>query len=278
MNTRAFTLALVIAALAMFMVYTYVEDQTSIIVKKYGTQVPVVVAKTDIQELELIDESKIAITNVPKSFAQPGSFNAIKDLENTVASVPILKGEQLTKTRVTFPGAKTGLARQVSVGKRAFALPVSEREAVSRLIKPGDRVDIVAGVDVSKGSVEYLKKSKTILQDVLVLSTGSSMTNSIPLTGVETPKVIKVMNLNTYQPYNTLTLELDPYQVQKLAYVITFSGNPWYLSLRNNNDKKIIPIRSTDVYDILGEEERQEAKQFYSERYKTQQQPARGGR
>lgn len=277
MNTRAFTLALVIAALAMFMVYTYVEDQKSSIVKLYGTQVAVVVAKKDIQELELIDESKIAIMTVPKSFAQPGSFNEIKDLENTVASVPIIKGEQITKTRVTFPGAKTGLARQVSVGKRAFALQVTEKEAVSRLLKPGDRVDIIAGFDISSG-IKYMQKTKTVLQDVLVLSTGTSMTNSIPISGVETPKVIRVMNLNTYQPYNTITLELDPYQVQKMVYITTFTAYPYYLSLRNNNDKKMIPIRSTDVYDVLGEEDRAEAKQFFSEKYKNSAVGGRGGK
>lgn len=277
MNTRAFTLALIIAALAMFMVYTYVEDQKSSIVKMYGTQVSVVVAKKDIQELELIDESKIAIITVPKSFAQPGSFNEIKDLENTVASVPIIKGEQITKTRVTYPGAKTGLARQVSVGKRAFALQVTEKEAVSRLLKPGDRVDIIAGFDISSG-IKYMQKTKTVLQDVLVLSTGTSMTNSIPISGVETPKVIRVMNLNTYQPYNTITLELDPYQVQKMVYITTFTAYPYYLSLRNNNDKKMIPIRSTDVYDVLGEEDRAEAKQFFSEKYKNSAAGARGGK
>ncbi|PIP92966.1 MAG: Flp pilus assembly protein CpaB [Bdellovibrio sp. CG12_big_fil_rev_8_21_14_0_65_39_13] len=277
MNTRAFTLALIIAALAMFMVYTYVEDQKSSIIKTYGTPVSVVVAKKDIQELELIDESKIAIITVPKTFAQPGSFNEIKDLENTVASVPIIKGEQITKTRVTFPGAKTGLARQVSVGKRAFALQVTEKEAVSRLLKPGDRVDIIAGFDISSG-IKYMQKTKTVLQDVLVLSTGTSMTNSIPISGVETPKVIRVMNLNTYQPYNTITLELDPYQVQKMVYITTFTAYPYYLSLRNNNDKKMIPIRSTDVYDVLGEEDRAEAKQFFSEKYKNSSLGGRGGK
>ena len=59
MNTRALTLALIIAGFAMFMVYTYLEDQRSALIKEYGTQTSVVVAKTDIQELDLIDDSKV---------------------------------------------------------------------------------------------------------------------------------------------------------------------------------------------------------------------------
>ena len=95
MNTRAFTLALVISLIAMFMVYTYMEDQKSALIKRYGTESSVVVAKSDINELDLIDESKIQVISVPQSFLQPGHFKSMKEVENTVATVPILKGEQL---------------------------------------------------------------------------------------------------------------------------------------------------------------------------------------
>ncbi len=71
-----------------------------------------------------------------------GSFSNMSEVENTVATVPIKKGEQITKPRVTYPGARTGLARQVSVGKRAVAIQITENQAVSKLLKPGDRVDV----------------------------------------------------------------------------------------------------------------------------------------
>ena len=56
MNTRAFTLALIISGLAMFMVHTYVEDKEGEYQRNYGRPTTVVVAKRDIQELELIDD------------------------------------------------------------------------------------------------------------------------------------------------------------------------------------------------------------------------------
>ena len=58
MNTRAFTLALVIASIAMFMVYTFIDEEQNF-KTKFGREVPVVIAKVDIQELELIDDSKL---------------------------------------------------------------------------------------------------------------------------------------------------------------------------------------------------------------------------
>ncbi|MBT3585286.1 MAG: Flp pilus assembly protein CpaB [Halobacteriovoraceae bacterium] len=268
MNTRAFTLALIIAGFAMFLVHTYVEDQQAVFTKKFGTKITVVVASKDIKELELIDDSKIQVTSIPQSFASPGHFRKMKELENTMATVPILKGEQITKPRVTYPGANTGLARQVSVGKRAMAINITEKQAVSKLIKPGDRVDILASIDYASGRKD-LQKVKTILQDILVLSTGKSMTNSIPLYGIKVPSAIKAMRVPTYVKYNTVALELDPFEVQKLTFLLSYSGIPPYLSLRNNNDKKRVRIKATKLYDIL-QEDAPEAKSFFDNKYKKQ--------
>lgn len=265
MNTRAFTLALIISALAMFMVYTYIDDQKSAMVRKYGTESPVVVAKIDINELDLIDDSKVMVKSVPKSFLAPGHFKTMKEVENTIAMIPILKGEQITKPRVTYPGAKTGLSRQVSAGKRAIAIAIAESQAVSKLIKPGDRVDVLAAIDYASG-MKPRQQTRTILQDVLILSTGLSMTNSLPIIGVKTPYEIKKMNLTTYSRYNTVTLELDPYQVQKLTFLLSFYNARPYLSLRNNNDKQIVRIKSTKIYDILGDDA-EDAKGYFAEKY-----------
>ena len=268
MNTRAFTLALIIALFAMFMVYTYIEDRETELIKRYGTPTTVIIAKKDIQELDLIDDKSVGIITVPQNFALPGHFKTIKEIENTVAATPIIKGEQITKPRVTYPGAKTGLARQVSVGKRAIAINITEKQAVSKLIKPGDRVDVLAALDFSSGRKD-LQKTKTIIQDVIVLSTGKSMTNSIPIYGVKTPREIRKMNVNTYTQYNTVTLELSPYQVQRLIYLLSYSGYPLFLSLRNNKDKQIVRINSTDIFGVIGDElEAQKAKNFFADKYK----------
>ena len=265
MNTRAFTLALVIALFAMFMVSTYIDDQMVSLTKQYGERETVVVAKVDIKEFELIDDSKVTTIPVPKSFIQPRAFRNVKELENTMASVPIVKGEQITKPRVTYPGEKTGLSRQVTDGKRAFALTISDDSAVSKLIKPGDRVDVIAPVDYSSGRKD-LQKIMTVLQNVYVLSTGKSVTNALPIYGVKTPRSIKAMNASTYSRYSTVTLELTPYQVQKLTHILSYEGRRPYLSLRNNNDTEVVNIRPSRIYDVLGDEA-QEAKTFFAKKY-----------
>ncbi len=272
MNSRAFTLSLVIAGVAMFMVYSYITGQEAEWVKKYGKSVPVVRAKVDINELELIDDTKVFVDSVPQQFAQPGAFGNIKDIYNTVATVPIKKDEQITSPRVTYPDARTGLSRQVSIGKRAISIQVGPEQSVSNLIKPGDRVDILALVDYAGGRKEF-NKVKTILQDVLVLSTGLAVTNTIPMIGVKTQDEIKKLNLNTYTNYNTVSLELNPYDVQKLIYIISAASGRIYLSLRNNDDKQVQRISGTKLFDLLGEDAG-EAKTFFQEQKAREQ--ARG--
>lgn len=267
MNSRALTLSLLIAVFSMFLVSTYIEGEQASITKQYGTMKSVVVAKKKINELELIDDSKVTVRTVPEYFRAPGSFNTIKDVEGTVATVPILEGEQVTKPRVTFPGAKTGLSRQISAGKRAVALRVNAFSAVGKLIKPGDRVDVIAGLDYSNGHMDK-KKVLTLLQDVYVLSTGKKMTNSLPIIGKEFPKVIKAMNVSAYTEYQTITLEVDPFQAQKLIFIQKYSGGGIFLSLRNHADSEKVRIKGTKIFDVLPQEDVQDAKAFFIEKAK----------
>jgi len=262
MNSRAFTVSLLLASLAAFMIYSYISSRESELVSEYGDLRPVVVAREDIKELEVIDDRKVKLENIPAKFQMPGHFRRVEDLYNTIASVPIKKGEQITVPRVTYPGAQSGLSRQISIGKRAFALQVREEQSVSKLLKPGDRVDVLTYLDYAAGKKEK-QKVKTVLQDVLVLSTGLYVTNSVPIVNLKSDNDTRQMKLNTYTNYNTVTLELTPFEVQKMVFLIA-SGGGLYLSLRNNDDKTVERISATRLYDVLGEDAA-EAKIYFAE-------------
>jgi len=263
MNSRAFTTSLVLAILAVMMIWSYIDSKEAQLVEEYGESEPVVVAREDIKELDIIDDRKVTLKNIPKNFRQPGHFRRVEDLYNTIASTPIKAGEQITAPRVTYPGAQSGLSRQISIGKRALSIQVSEGQAVSRLLKPGDRVDILAMVDYAAGKKEKLKV-KTVLQDVLILSTGLFVTNSVPIVNIKTNDTdTRQMKLNSYTNYNTITIELTPFEVQKMVFLIS-GGNSIYLSLRNNDDKNIEHISATRLYDVLGEDAA-EAKIYFAE-------------
>jgi pilus assembly protein CpaB len=263
MNSRAFTLSLIIAAVAMFMTYSFIESEQNKLTVEYGQQVPVVVAKVDIKELELIDDRKVQVTTIPKSYKAPNAFKRAADVFNTIATVPIAAGEQITTPRVTYPGARSGLSRQVSVGKRALSIQVSEDTAVSKLIKPGDRVDVIALMDYAGGKIDKMKV-KTVLQDKYVLATGFKVTNTLPLITVGENKNKKEKNLTNYTSFNTITLELNPSEVEKMIF-LTKVGGGIYLSLRNNDDQKLERMAGSSFFDLLGEDS-PDAKAYFSEK------------
>lgn len=260
MNTRAFTLSLVIAGIASFMVYSYIEGVEADLVKKYGQLTTVVVAQENIERWGLLDDSKVFLREVPDKLVHPKAFRKVEDINNTIAMTAILKDEVITSPRVTFPNVKTGLSRQVSPGKRAISIPADDNIAVGKLIKPGDRVDIIAKIDYAGGERDKLM-IRTVLQDVLVLSTGRNISNSIPKYGLKTPEEIRLINLDTYSNFNVVTLELSPNEAQKLIFLMS-ENVKIFLTLRNNDDRDQVKVSDTTLFDLLGKKA-ERAKNFF---------------
>ena len=254
MNNRAFTISFVVALLAVMMVHQYVTSTEESYRQRFGVEVSVVTASKDISELEILDKTNLEIKVVPKQFLQPGAANKIEEYDGGLAIAPISKGEQLTRSKVTMMGSRTGLSRQVAVGKRAFTINASMNRAVSNLIKPGDRVDVIGVLNYGKGDQD-LVEAKTILQDVLILATGKLVTNTVP--GIierdqnKKERNVKPTPLSEYTTYNAVTLEVDPFDAQKLVMLEAQLGGV-YLSLRHNDDNGREELETVNFMDILG--------------------------
>ncbi len=255
MNNRAFTISFVVAFLAVAMVYSYVDSTEESYKLMYGTEKAVVIAKKNIKELDILDESNLTLINVPAKFVQPGSSANINDFKGVLAIAPINEGEQITRTKVTMLGARTGLARQIAVGKRAVTIRVNDETGVAKLLKPGDRVDVLSTIDPSGSGNKLFLETRTILQDVLILATGKFVTNTVP--GIyesdpfkqETKTMVK---LQEYTQYSNITLEVDPFQAQTLVYAA--KNLDIYLSLRNNDDNLKDELGKTMMKDLMGKD------------------------
>ncbi|CAM5999555.1 unnamed protein product [Sphagnum balticum] len=94
---------------AMFLIYSYSEEQKSKYDKRYGTTKTVLVATKDILEMSTIDETMVDQEEKPVDFIQPGAVENPDDAVGLVAATPIKKGEQLLMTKLLSPGPNTGL-------------------------------------------------------------------------------------------------------------------------------------------------------------------------
>jgi pilus assembly protein CpaB len=264
MNNRALTLSLVMAVVAVFFVQSYVSSIEDEAKKKFGTEVLVIEAKRDIKEAETMNETMVELVRVPKRFLEPAAISfekkeedkdtaqGLKALAGMVAVVPIKKGEQVTFNKMVEPGIRTGLAPQISPGKRAIAVPVGETSGVAKLVKPGDRVDLIAVLDMGGGKEN--KIAKTILQDVVVLAVGRNVSGNVARTIDPDPYGGKdrVRSLAEDYSFSSVTLELDPAQAEQTALIMNSSDNAMVLSLRNNDDSDRQNVNSISYGEVLG--------------------------
>ena len=256
-NTKTFWISLGLAFFSVFLTYSYLQDKKTFYQKEYMSTQTVVIAKEDISQMQtILDNNVLDVVERPSQFVDPGSFSDPERIIGLVAATPIKKGEQITATRMIRPGPETGIAHQVAPNKRAFTLPVSKDKAVSNLIKPGDRVDVIVVREIGTGQSK-ITEAKTVLQDIVILSAGKRIVNVPNYIDEERGDYIDRVNISRDTDFNTIALELTPKQVQIMAYFSQVSAGGIFLSLRNPVDSKKlnsydIPIMNTRNIDRLG--------------------------
>jgi pilus assembly protein CpaB len=278
MNSKAMSLSLLMAGIAVFFVMSSVSSIEDEAKKKFGDDITVLVAKTDIKEMDTILDGMIEPKSVPKRFVEPSAiaFNTlvkedspdyameVKRVIGNIAVVPIKKGEQLSMNKINEPNMRTGLAPQVAPGKRAISINANETESVGKLIKPGDRVDVIAVLDGGGGAgARESKVAKTILQDIVILAVGRNITNNIArkLEVDGSNGKTRVKSLTEFDGFSSVTLEVDPAQAQMIAAIMGGNANKLVLSLRNNDDTDRTNLPTVRALDALGGDVRMPAQQ-----------------
>lgn len=252
MNNKAFSVSMLLAATAVFMIYSFITSKEEEIKQRYGSELSVVVAKKNIKELDEINENMLEIVNKPKSFIEPGFTKDKKEVIGFIAMVPLAKGEQVTLNKIQPAGVATGLSKLVSMGKRAVSLPVDDNSGVSRLLKPGDRVDLVATIE-PPGGARGSNMTKIVAQDLPILAVGEFVSTRAPRK-VESDDITGktvVRNLNVEHNYNTVTVEADPQIAMNIA-LLRDSNSHVSVMLRNNDDTERLNMPATTLLDILG--------------------------
>ena len=241
------------AVFAVMLLYSYTQEKSAEVTRKFGAMASVVTVVKNIGEMQTIDESMVQLKEYPESFVQPGALMAMEDVVGFVALAPLSAGEQILANKITKPGPTTGLSLQVSPSKRALTIPVDEMRGVAKLLKPGDRVDIMAALDIKNGPVQK-REVKTILQDVLILATGIKVMNELPRIFEEISGENFIRNIRSATDFNTVTIEADPQTVQNLVYVMSTSPGSLFFSLRHPSDhKKAHYMPVSDLHRVLGQ-------------------------
>ena len=247
-ETLTLWLSIGAAIFAVMLLYSYTQERSVQISEKFGAMTSVVTAVQNIEEMATVDDSMVQMQEYPNSFVQPGALLSMNKAIGLVALAPISKGEQILETKIAHPGPTTGLSLQVSPTKRALTIPIDEMRGVAKLLKPGDRVDIIAAMDVKDGTMQK-REVKTIMQDVPILATGIKVINELPRVFEEVGGGSFVHNIRSATNFTSITIETDPKSIQHLVYMLSTSPRSLFLALRHPSDRSInqnLPIADVD--------------------------------
>ncbi len=234
-ETRTLWISVFAALFAVFLLYSYTQEKSDQLTRDFGTMSNVVVAVKDINEMQSIDETMLRIEERPSTFVHVDALNNPELAVGKVALAPIKKNEVLLQSKMLLPGPVTGLSLQVNPGKRAVTIPIDEMRGVGKLIKPGDRVDIVGALTVGSG-VNQKKEVRTLLQDIPILATGVRIANELPRLVEPSGKNLIIKNLRSDTNFNNVTVEVSPKQAQSLIYILSTSPGSLFLTLRHPSD------------------------------------------
>lgn len=253
-QSRTLWLSVGSAFFAMMLIYSYSQEKKAEYDKKFGTMKRVVIASKDIMEMQTLDDTMVTVAELPAEYVQPGAIENPEEFTDQyaaayIAATPIKKGEQILITKLLAPGPNTGLALQVAPGKRAVTLPIDDVRGLSKLVRPGDRVDIVTAIETGSGSNKRTDV-RTLMQDVTVLSTGVQVTNNIPRS-LE-PDGRSFRNLRGDLSFSTVTVEAAPQEAQDLISILAGSPGSIFLTLRHPSDRiKRTDLRTSNTDNVL---------------------------
>ncbi|NCC25003.1 MAG: Flp pilus assembly protein CpaB [Deltaproteobacteria bacterium] len=251
-----------LALLAMLLTYQYIHQKERDL-GFLAEPIPVLMVNQNVPRLTRLDQTMLAVEQIPRRFVQPGALTDMADAVDQVTIVPMLQGEQVLGTKLVAYGAETGLAVKIPKGLRAVTLALTEQGAVAGLIKPGDFVDIIGTFEFGDFNKSD-QRTYTLLQSVLVLAVDQNM-------GIESEAARAVaqsagndrdrqalakraMAMAGKQDRPNVTLGLLPDQIQKV--VLAQETGTIALSLRSMfEDRSTIKVQPTDMKELLGIQE-----------------------
>ncbi len=104
-----------------------------------ATTVDVATAKTNIKAHRILTIEDIVITKVESKDAPTDAAATVAEVAGQASRIDLIAGEPILRGQLETPG----LRNDIEPGKRAIALPVNEKSAMSGLVQTGDYVDIV---------------------------------------------------------------------------------------------------------------------------------------
>lgn len=180
----------------------------------------------------------LKLDRVPADQFPRGGFSKLAEAVGRPVVSNILAEEPIREGRLAARGSGVGLGAIIPPGMRAVSVRVNDVVGVAGFVLPGMHVDVLVTGRQPGGESNI---TKTVLQDILVLSAGRNIEPDARGAAINVPVV---------------TLQVTPSQAETLAL-----ASEWriQLVLRNGADRAIDPTSGQSLDGIFGGVARQPA-------------------
>lgn len=234
-------LALALGVLAAVAARNYITGQIAVERERLvpaQRMVALVVAKRDLARGELVSAETMAVREFPEAYAVQGAVAPPQFEAITGASIntPMRAGDPLLHASLTT-SELAGFSTRVREGIRAMTIAVDEVNAISGMLQPGDRIDLLFSARVpAMGASASGEVTRPLMQDLRVLATGR--------------QVRPGQDDRAARTYTTITVEVQPIQAQKL--VVAQRAGKLTALLRNPEDRETLAAKPMDLLGLLG--------------------------
>jgi len=204
--------AFIVAALGGLVTYRSLMGRSQP-AKAAAPSVQIVLATKDLEVGTVLKEGDIQLGDWAGAVPL-GATNKIEDLKGRGVTTPIYAKEPVIDSRLAPKGAGGGLAAMIPHGMRAFAVQVNEIVGVAGFVTAGSHVDLLISGNSPNGNGALGTLSKTLIQNLEVLSAGQDFKKDpegkpVPVQVVNvlvTPEQAEVLSLASSQTSIRMTL------------------------------------------------------------------------
>jgi pilus assembly protein CpaB len=243
-------LALLCGAITMILAALYLNS-LEITYRRGAQKEKVLIARQYINQGTMIDAAMIEERTVPKDYIQPKALQSIRELVSAegkrvyMTLAPVERGEQVVTTKLSLLGFDTGISSVIPSKNRAITL-LFDKELVSGIIKPGNRVDLIGVFEYEDQARRTQQGAFTVLQDALVLSVGKQILGAAkPAAGQQKEQV-------SFDDAQTpVSLSVTPREAE--AAVLAAERGTVRFALRPTGDDSVDMVSGVRMQDIAKE-------------------------
>ncbi len=224
-------LALLAAIVTALLIFVFLSTLINV---GDGNGVSIVSAAQDIPANTVITEEMLVMGEVPEGIVLPGALTKMSDAVGQTTLTDIIVGEQVVAAKLIVPGETVSntLAYAIEPGNRAITIGVDNMSGLAGMIHPGDRIDLLAELDV-----EGVTNTELVAENIKVLAVDSVL-----------DKNGKVAN-GEVAAYTTITLEVTAIQAMEVS-LAAYSG-PMRAIMRSPMDKEIKAYKSVTLPSLM---------------------------